>query len=70
MTGAVHSTPKLIFSAMEIGGEIYIGSSNISKSALTSGIEWNYHFDNRRDAYNFRQFYDTFEDLFYTIPSL
>lgn len=46
-------------------GEIYIGSSNISKSALTSGIEWNYHFDNRRDAYNFRQFYDTFEDLFY-----
>ena len=46
-------------------GEIYIGSSNVSRSALTSGIEWNYHFDNKRDQSNFSQFYETFEDLFY-----
>lgn len=57
--------PKAYIFHHEDGGEIYIGSSNLSKSALTSGIEWNYHFDNRRDEHNFKQFYDTFEDLFY-----
>lgn len=57
--------PKAYIFHYEDGGEIYIGSSNLSKSALTSGIEWNYHFDNRRDEHNFRQFYHTFEDLFY-----
>lgn len=46
-------------------GEIYIGSSNVSRSALTSGIEWNYHFDNQRDRENFDQFCGAFEDLFY-----
>ena len=29
------------------GGEIFIGSSNLSKSALTSGIEWNYRIDKK-----------------------
>ena len=45
--------------------EIYIGSSNISRSALTSGIEWNYRFSNLSDRTNFEKFYLTFEDLFY-----
>ena len=44
--------------------EIYIGSSNISRSALTSGIEWNYRFNNNQDSQNFKLFYKTFEDLF------
>lgn len=46
-------------------GEIYIGSSNVSRSALTSGIEWNYHFDILRDKDNFNHFYENFEDLFF-----
>lgn len=45
-------------------GEIYIGSSNISRSALTSGIEWNYRFNSLDDKRNFTLFYDTFVDLF------
>lgn len=44
--------------------EIYIGSSNISKSALTSGIEWNYRFNSIEDEKNFKMFYETFVDLF------
>lgn len=45
-------------------GEIYIGSSNISRSALTSGIEWNYRFNSLADKKNFKLFCDTFVDLF------
>ena len=43
---------------------IYIGSSNISRSALTSGIEWNYRFSSKTDPQNYEKFYDTFLDLF------
>ena len=39
---------------------IYIGSSNISKSALTSGIEWNYRFNDLLDK-------DSFPKVFYDI---
>lgn len=44
--------------------DIYIGSSNISKSALTSGIEWNYRFSSKKDHENYEKFYNTFVDLF------
>ena len=44
--------------------ELYIGSSNISKSALTSGIEWNYRFNDKVDPVNYEKFFQTFEDLF------
>ena len=61
---AVLSSQGIHFSSRR-SGEIYIGSSNMSRSALTSGIEWNYHFDSLRDSGNFSRFYETFEDLFY-----
>lgn len=44
--------------------ELYIGSSNISRSALTSGIEWNYRFSSQKDPENYKEFFRTFEDLF------
>lgn len=56
--------PKSYIFHYENAGEIYIGSSNISRSALTSGIEWNYRFHSHEDAKNFGLFYDTFVDLF------
>ncbi|MDE6312081.1 MAG: DEAD/DEAH box helicase family protein [Lachnospiraceae bacterium] len=56
--------PKSYIFHYENIGEIYIGSSNISRSALTSGIEWNYRFNSLNDKKNFSLFYDTFVDLF------
>ena len=56
--------PKSYIFHYEYMGEIYIGSSNISRSALTSGIEWNYRFNSFEDKKNFNLFYDTFVDLF------
>lgn len=56
--------PKSYFFHYANGSEIYIGSSNISKSALTTGIEWNYKFTTDEDEDNFKEFYDTFVDLF------
>lgn len=56
--------PKSYIFHYEKLSEIYIGSSNISKSALTSGIEWNYRFNSATDSKNFLLFYKAFEDLF------
>ena len=56
--------PKSYIFHYENMSEIYIGSSNISKSALTSGIEWNYRFNSQQDRHNFDLFYETFVDLF------
>ena len=44
--------------------EIYVGSSNLSKGALTTSIEWNYHFTKSQNEKDFNYFYDEFENLF------
>ena len=56
--------PKSYMFHFEDYSELYIGSSNISRSALTSGIEWNYRFSSKTDSKNYEKFYHTFEDLF------
>lgn len=56
--------PKSYIFHYDKESEMYIGSSNISRSALTSGIEWNYRFTSEKDRENFNLFYETFEDLF------
>ena len=45
-------------------GEIFIGSSNLSRSAWTSGIEWNYRIDKNKNEEDFKFFKNVFEDLF------
>jgi HKD family nuclease len=44
--------------------ELFIGSSNISRSALTSGIEWNYRLTSEKDRHSVDEFCRSFEDLF------
>ena len=40
--------PKAYMFHNELDSEIYIGSSNISRGALTSSIEWKYRFNKRQ----------------------
>lgn len=46
------------------GGEAYIGSSNISLSALTHGLEWNYKVDKATEPDTFEKFLNAFDVLF------
>ena len=57
--------PKAYFFHYDNRDEVYIGSSNLSRSALTSGIEWNYRVSNTTDSIAYEQFYKAFEDLFF-----
>ena len=45
--------------------EVFIGSSNISKSALTYGVEWNYKLLKNAHPDDYRKFSDTFDRLFH-----
>ncbi|WP_242824083.1 DEAD/DEAH box helicase family protein [[Clostridium] dakarense] len=56
--------PKAYIFENKTEGEIFIGSSNLSRSALTSGIEWNYRIDKNKQYEDFKYFKDMFEDLF------
>ncbi|MGL5756384.1 MAG: DEAD/DEAH box helicase family protein [Paraclostridium sp.] len=57
--------PKAYMFEFEKGGEIFIGSSNLSKSALTSGLEWNYRIDQEKNLEDYKYFKSMFEELFY-----
>ncbi len=56
--------PKCYIFHDENGCHAYIGSSNLSASALTSGVEWNYRIDSKTDPMNFNQICEEFEGLF------
>ncbi len=56
--------PKSYIFHTENDSEIYIGSSNLSKGALTDSIEWNYRFLHSQNPEDFNDFYGEFENLF------
>lgn len=56
--------PKSYIFHNDNDSEIYIGSSNLSKGALTDSIEWNYRFLKSKNAEDFNEFYGEFENLF------
>lgn len=45
--------------------DVFVGSSNLSRSALTTGIEWNYQFRRSEHPREYAEFSDTFEALFH-----
>ncbi|MDS0525912.1 DEAD/DEAH box helicase family protein [Clostridium sp. SHJSY1] len=56
--------PKSYIFHNDEDSEIYIGSSNLSKGALTNSIEWNYRFLKSQNTEDFNAFYNEFENLF------
>lgn len=56
--------PKTYIIHQGDSGVIFIGSSNISKSALTSGIEWNYRLSKDSSLKDFIDFDNSFDDIF------
>ena len=57
--------PKTYIFEYEDGeGEILVGSSNISYSALMTGVEWNYAFKKSSHKKEYFQFLDEFEELY------
>lgn len=46
--------------------EVFVGSSNMSRSALTDGVEWNYMFKKTEHPDDYSKFSDTFDKLFET----
>lgn len=56
--------PKAYIFEYAEDGEIFIGSSNVSRSALTDGIEWNYRISSAVALEDYEHFKHTFENLF------
>ncbi len=56
--------PKSYYFKQPENEELYIGSSNLSTSALTRGVEWNYRIDSNTDAESLESFKNEFEELF------
>ena len=57
--------PKAYIFSYREGGEVFIGSSNISRSALTNGIEWNYRLRSDSSPQDYAYFKQRFNDLFF-----
>jgi len=51
-------------------GVAFVGSSNLSRSALDTGIEWNLRVDRDRDATAYRRVVESFDRLWNAAPPL
>lgn len=55
--------PKAYFFRYPDYEEVFVGSSNLSRSALTTGIEWNYRINSREQPADCAFFRKSFDDL-------
>jgi len=53
-----------IFEGAAEGGVAFVGSSNLTRTALSHGVEWNYRVVPSRDAAGFAEVVSGFEELF------
>jgi superfamily II DNA or RNA helicase/HKD family nuclease len=58
-----------IFRDRDGRGYAYVGSSNLSRIALTNGVEWNYRVLSSRDGRGFGEVCAAFEELFRAPPT-
>src|SRR5690606_14230794 len=56
--------PKAYIFEHDDDGEIHIGSSNLSKAALTDGVEWNYRLTRSSAPEDFEKFLQVLCELF------
>ncbi|MBQ8643732.1 MAG: DEAD/DEAH box helicase family protein [Candidatus Methanomethylophilaceae archaeon] len=59
-----HPKAYIFHHADPVDDEAYIGSSNLSHSALTTGVEWNYRLRRSCDRAGFTGFQEEFDHLF------
>lgn len=59
-----HFTERPLPFGLDLGGVAYVGSSNLTKTALSGGIEWNYSLLCAADRGGFQGIAIAFEDLF------
>lgn len=57
--------PKAYIIDYQDDGEIFVGSSNMSQSALKGGVEWNYRLRKQTMAEDYQRFSQVFDALFY-----
>ncbi|BAL82765.1 hypothetical protein SELR_10570 [Selenomonas ruminantium subsp. lactilytica TAM6421] len=55
--------PKAYFIHLRTHSCLFIGSSNLSASALGEAVEWNYRLDSREKPQEYGEFYQTFQDI-------
>ncbi|WP_073090460.1 DEAD/DEAH box helicase family protein [Selenomonas ruminantium] len=55
--------PKAYFVHFDTYSYLFVGSSNLSASALGGAVEWNYCLDSRENEREYMAFYQTFQDI-------
>ena len=55
--------PKAYFFENSNGRSVFVGSSNLSRSALSDAVEWNYQIREQEDSAGYSHFRSQFEDI-------